>query len=483
MSEPMDKSQSGGGIAPRGESSPAVNPNDKPPSTPVVASSGALTPFGGQTSVPVETAFMNPLGMIRRGLWVIVVFVVGSVAWASLAPLESSVNAPGTIVVESHRKTIQHLEGGIVKEVLVTEGQTVAAGQPLLRLAETQAQSNYSLLQDEANALLAQEARLIAERDEASGIAFPPELLAQRSDPKVAQILAGEQNTFTTKRNTLTKQISILSQRNDENKRQIAGLQSQQDAVQKQGTLIDQEASGVEDLYKQGLSTLPRVLALRRQGADLTGQNGQISEHIAEIQLSLEENNLQMTNLRNQALTQVANDLRDVQSKKFDVLARLNAAKDVVTRLDLVAPVAGKVVNLAIHTQGAVIKPGDTVMEIVPGEDQLDVEAHVRPDQADSIQPGLSAHVSFNAYKQRRLPQITGMVQTVSADRLTDQRTGQPYFNVIVTVDRKQLEDYKEVKLMPGLPCDVAIATGTRTLMEYFLSPILDVIDKGMRER
>jgi len=481
MSGPMDdKPQSGGGLAPRNISSPA-NTNDKAPA--LAASGGALTVYGGAVALPGETAFMNPVSMIRKGLLVILVFVVGSIAWASLAPLESSVSSPGVIVVESHRKTIQHLEGGIVKDVLVTEGQTVAAGQPLLRLAEAQAQSNYNLLRDEANALIAQETRLMAERDSAPSIIFPPDLLAQKDDPKVAQILAGEQNTFLTRKATLGKQVAILEQRNDENKRQIAGLQSQQDAVQKQGTLIDQEASGVEDLYKQGLSTLPRVLALRRQGADLTGQSGQINEHIAQIELSSEENNLQMTNLRNQMLTEVANDLRDVQTKKFDVLARLNAAKDVLNRLDLVAPVAGKVVNLAIHTQGAVIRPGDTVMEIVPAEDLLDVEAHVRPDQADTIQPGMSAHVSFNAYKQRRLPQITGTVQTVSADRLVDQRTGQPYFNVVVTVDRKELEDYKDVKLMPGLPVDVAIATGTRTMMEYFLSPVLDVIQKGMRER
>jgi len=479
-----DKPKSGGSIAPRAGSSAAVSGNDNQPGLPAMAASGgALVPYGNGTAALTETAFMNPVSMIRKGLVVIVVFVVGSFGLASFAPLESAVSAPGVIVVESHRKTIQHLEGGIVKDVLVTEGQTVAAGEPLLRLAPTQAQSNYSLLQDQANALLAQEARLVAERDSAPNIVFPPDLLAQRSDPKVAQILGGEENTFLTRKNTLNKQMAILAQRNDENKRQIAGLQSQQDAVLKQGTLIEQEASGVEDLYKQGLSTLPRVLALRRQGADLTGQSGAITEHIAQIQLSSEENNLQMTNLRNQQLTEVANDLRDVQTKKFDVLARLNAAKDVVNRLDLVAPVAGKVVNLAIHTQGAVIRPGDTVMELVPAEDLLDVEAHVRPDQADTVQPGMSAHVSFNAYKQRRLPQITGTVQTVSADRLVDQRTGQPYFNVVVTVDRKELQDYKDVKLMPGLPVDVAIATGTRTLMEYFLAPVLDVIEKGMRER
>jgi HlyD family type I secretion membrane fusion protein len=471
-----------GEIAPRDVSAGAADKaRQMPVSNPAMA--GALQPYAGGADGEIETAFMNPSRLIRSGGIVILIFVVGFFGWASLAQLESAVTAPGVIVVESHRKTIQHLEGGIVKEVLVAEGDTVSAGQPLLRLEETQAESNFSLLQDQANGLMAQAARLIAERDGAARIEFPVELLAQRANPNVAAILAGEENTFLTRRNTLTKQIDILAQRNDENKRQIAGLQSQQAAVEKQGTLIEQEASGVEDLYKQGLSTLPRVLALRRQGADLTGQGGQITEHMAEIELSSEENNLQMTNLRNQALTSVANDLRDVQTKKYDVLARLNAAKDIMTRLDLVAPVSGKVVNLAIHTKGAVIKPGDTVMEIVPANDALEIEAHVRPDNADIILSGMVAHVSFNSYKQRRLPQLIGKVDTVSADRLVDQRTGQPYFNVTVTVDREALKEFSAVRLVPGLPADVAIATGTRTLMDYFLAPVLDVIAKGMREQ
>jgi HlyD family type I secretion membrane fusion protein len=431
----------------------------------------------------VDTDFMNPERIVRKGAVVTAVFVLGFFGWASFAELESSVNAPGVIVVESHRKTIQHLEGGIVKQVLVAEGERVEAGQTLMRLEESQAQSNFSVLYDQIDGWEAQEARLIAERDGAANIAFPPAMLAKRNDPKVAQTLAGEQNTFLARRNALTKQVAILSQRNEENEREVAGLQSQKDAAEKQRALIEQEASGVEDLYKRGLSTLPRVLALRRQAADLAGQSGQIAQHMAQIKLSSEENNLQATSLRNQQLTQVATDLREARAKKNDALSRLGAAKDVVSRLDLVAPVSGRVVNLAIHTRGAVIKPGDTVMEIVPANDELEIEAHLAPNDADVIVPGMTAHASFNSYKQRRLPQLIGKVDKVSADRLVDPRTGQAYFNVTVTVDSKLLKDYTAVRLVPGLPADVAIATGTRTPMDYFLAPVMDVIDKGMRER
>lgn len=468
------------GGSPLAESAAAKEKTSQPPMR--AATGGALQSSAGAGDAP-EMGFMNPTRMVRKGAFIIIVFVFGSLAWASFAELESAVTAPAVIVVETHRKTVQHLEGGIVKEILVADGDTVSLGQPLLRLEETQAQTNLSVLQDQVDALSAQEARLFAERDGAARITFPADLVARRSQAKIDEMLRGEENTFLTRKNALAKQMDILAQRNSENKSQIAGLQSQQEAVEQQGTLILQEASGVEDLYKQGLSTLPRVLALRRQAADLTGQKGQIAEHMTQLELNSEENNLQMTSLRNQQLSTVASDLREAQTKKFDALNRLNSAKDVMSRLAVLAPVSGTIVSLAIHTKGAVIKPGDTVMEIVPADDQLEIEAHVRPDDADSIQPGMEAHVSFNAYKQRRLPQLTGKVDTVSADRLVDQRTGQPYFNVTVTVERAALKDFKEVHLMPGLPVDVAIATGTRTTLDYFLAPVLDVMEKGMRER
>ena len=430
-----------------------------------------------------EIAFMNPRRTMRKGIIVSVVFVLGFLVWASFAELESAILAPGVLVVESHRKAVQHLEGGIVREIAVQEGDVVKAGQLLLQMETTQAQTSLSVLEDQADAFAAEEARLIAERDGRPKITFPAELLARRSNPKVAQALAGEENKFQTRRNTLFKQIDILSQRNGENGKQIAGLKSQQEAVEKQSELIAKEEASVSDLYKQGLSTLPRVLALQRQAADLAGQRGQLIERIAQIQLTSQENDLQIANLRNQLLSDVAKDLRDVQTKKVDVLERANGAKDVFTRLALVAPVDGKVVNLAVHTKGAVIHPGDTVLEIVPAEDALEVEAHVRPDDADSIQAGMMAHVSFSAYKQRRLPQLVGTVNVVSADRLVDQRTGQPYFNVTVTVDRKGLDDSPFLRLIPGLPVDVAIATGTRTPLDYFVAPVLDIMQKGMRER
>jgi epimerase transport system membrane fusion protein len=201
------------------------------------------------------------------------------------------------------------------------------------------------------------------------------------------------------------------------------------------------------------------------------------------VQLSSGENELQAMNVKNQYMSDVVKDLRDVQTKRFDLLDRIHAAQDVLNRLTIRAPVTGKVVGLAVHAKGAVVRPGDTIMEIVPLKDELEVEARVRPEDADSIHIGMDAHVSMSAYQRRRLPTLTGVVRTISADRLTDQRTGQPYFSVLITVDKGPLKGFTDAKLLPGLPVEVALETGERTALSYFTEPITDVFRKGMREK
>ena len=430
-----------------------------------------------------DTAFLSTRRIVGTGRLVILVFVVGFFGWAALAPLDSAIQAPGVIVVETHRKTIQHLEGGIVRRVLVGDGQTVQAGQLLMSLDDTQARASLELLQGESDALSAQQARLTAERDGLGAIAFPADLLARASDPAVAAAMRGEENAFNARRLTLTKQIAIMGQRNAENGRIVDGLQHEKEAVEKQMALIDREQASVQALYDKGLSTLPRLLALQRQAADLSGQHGQIIEKIAQTGLGSGENELQIMNLRNQQLSDVVKDLREVETHRFDLLDKIPGARDVLSRLEVRAPVSGKIVSLAVHTEGAVVRPGDTLMEIVPQKDALEVEAHVRPEDAGSVHVGMAARVNLSAYEQRRLPIISGTVNNVSADRITDQRTGQAYFAVNVTVDRTPLKDYPDARIIPGLPVDVALDTGTRTALDYFVEPITDVFRKGMRER
>jgi HlyD family type I secretion membrane fusion protein len=430
-----------------------------------------------------DKAFMATERLVRRGNLVMAVFVIGGLLWAALAPLESAIVARGEIVVKTHRKTIQHLEGGIVSDIKVTEGQQVSAGQVLIRLDETQTRANLGALQGEADAMAAQEARLITERDGKDHIDFPAFLIARKNEPSAAEAMRGEQNAFNARKTTLGQQVGILGQKGGENARLIAGLRSQQEAVRSQAALIQQEIKSVEGLYKEGLATLPRLLELKRQAADLAGQDGQLTEKIAQAQLQTGENNLQISNVQDKQYSDIVESLRDVQTKKFETLDRIHALQDTLAHTTMRAPVGGVVLNLSVHTIGAVIKPGDTVMEIVPKDDSLQVQAQLKPEDADEVHPGMPARVNLSSYKQRRLPIIEGTVDNVSADRMTDQRTGQPYFNVEVTVARDALKDYPETRLIPGMPVDVEIGTGTRTMLQYLVEPVTDVLRHGMREK
>ncbi|QUD90432.1 HlyD family type I secretion periplasmic adaptor subunit [Phenylobacterium montanum] len=438
-----------------------------------------------QDEAPVMTG--EDLGFMRTGAVIgqgriLLVFLLLAFAWAAFAPLQSAILAHGEVVVKTHRKTIQHLQGGTVKQILVSEGQVVKSGQTLMLLDDVLAKANLSVLQGQVDALTAEEARLEAERDGKSAIAFPPELMARRSDPAVAAAMAGEVNAFKVRNASLSQQIGVYGQRTAENDRTIDGMKAERVAVQKQSALIKQELNAVEGLYNQGYVPISRLLALQRQAADLDGQDGQLAGRIAQMEAGNGENRLQGITLKDQKLSDVVKDLRDVETRKFDAIDRLHAAQDTVTHTTLTAPVDGTVVGLAVHTVGAVIKPGETVMEIVPQNDTLDVSARVRPEDADRVTKGMTARINFSSYHQRRLPVITGTVETVSADRLVDEK-GQPYFAVMLSVDAKALKDYPEMRLIPGLPVEVGINTGRRTALSYLAEPITEAFRHGMKEQ
>jgi len=448
---------------------PTARPN--PPGLPTVVSDDT------------STEFMNPRRIVRRGGIIVVIFVFGFLGWGSLAPLDSAMMAPGTIVVESHRKTIQHLEGGLVQDILVTDGQAVRAGQPLIRLDDTQARASLSMLQGQADAFAAQEARLIAQRNGDKNVAFPAELLARSSDPKVADAMRGELSAFVNAQQTIAKQVDILNSRIEQNNRSVDGLRAQLKGLDTQIGLIAKETGMIKILVDRGIEALPRLLALQRTAADLGGQRGQVVEKMAQVEVSNGETELQIVNLKNQALSDVLKELRDVQTKRFDIVDRIKAARDILNRQVIVAPVEGLVVNLNIHTRGAVIRPGEPILDIVPQKDELEIEAHVRPEDIDNLHVGMSARVTLSGNQARRLPALSGTVIVVSADRLVDQHSGQAYFDAEVSVDRRVLADYPDIHLVPGMPVEVAIETGQRTALEYFFGPIRAVFRKGMRER
>lgn len=427
--------------------------------------------------------FLRTGRVIWTGGLIVALFFFGFVGWAAIAPLQSAIVAPGVVIVESHRKEIQHLEGGIVKEILVQDGQSVKAGQPLVRLDDTQAATALQQIQDEQDELTAQEARLVAERDGSPVIHFPPELLARADEPKVAQSILGEQTAFENQNASLKQQIEILNEKKAEDARAVQGFQAQIAADDTQIALIQREADAVGKMVAKGFEPTAKLLDLQRTEADIEGQRGDLVQKIAQQKLDSGGDDIQIINLKSQMLEDVIKDLRDVQSRRFDLADRVQAARDVLQRTTLVAPVDGRVVDLQVHAKGAVIRPGEPVLEVIPVHDQLEIEAKLRPQDADEVHVGMSAKVDLSAYKARRLPLLTGTVTYVSPDSLEDQHTGQPYFLAHVSVDRSILRHQPDARFIPGMPVQVEIQTGSHTALSYFLEPIRDVMRTGMREK
>lgn len=445
---------------------------------------------GAEIALPTRAADSRPLkvnygGTIFAGWLMILVAFGGFAAWSVYAPLAEAVLAQGTVVVEGSRKTVQHLEGGIVHQILVADGDHVKAGQVLLRLDDSQVKADLALLQGNYDEAQAQQARLIAERDGASSIAFPADLLARAGAAEVQAALSGQRGIFQSRRNTLDGQISILDNRISQSKAEISGLQLQQHSKERQEALINQELGGLRSLHAKGYASGSQVLAFERQAASLEGERGQVMAQIATVQESIGEANLQILQLRKTFLEQTEKDLRDTEAKVYDLAQRLRATRDHLARMTVHAPVAGVVVGMKVHTIGGVIPPGGTILDIVPSDDRLIVQAAIRPDDIDGIRPGLPATIRFSAFNRNMTdmtPTIDGKVIFVSADRLVDPRSGAPYYNVRVKVTAKGHQELGDLKLLPGMPAEVIVKKGEHTLLQYLTSPLSDTLAKAFSE-
>jgi HlyD family type I secretion membrane fusion protein len=430
--------------------------------------------------VPLRPKIGAPLA---AGALLLGVFFAGFGGWAALAPLSSATVAEGVIRVETHRKTVQHLEGGIVREILVNEGDKVTAGQVLMRLDKTQSSTTVSVLQDQQDALLALQARLEAERDGLNAIEFPAELLGRQSDPKVATVIDGQKKIFESRRQSLQAQLGILSQRVDQLGSEIAGHKAQLASANEQIQLTQEEIATVTDLLNRGLERKPRLLALQRQQSYLEGSRGEQLGAIAKAQQEIGEAKLQSADLLDKRSSEIALELRDTQSRLLEARQKLGAAVDVDNRMEVVAPVSGRVVDLKVHTLGGVVRPGDALLDIVPQSDELVVEARVRPVDIDAVHAGLPAQVALTAYKQRTTPRLDGRLVTVSADALTDETRHLSYYSAEIHIDSSELAKLSGVQLYPGMPAEVMIVTGERTLLQYFIQPVLDSFHRAFREQ
>lgn len=426
---------------------------------------------------------MGYTGTLRFGLVVIVIFVFGFGSWAALAPLESAAIAPGEIVVEGDRRTVEHLEGGIVGKILVRDGDVVVAGEPVILLDATQAQASVGVLTTRLTYAAALEARLVAQRDGEAELDVP-EWLEERagSDPEVRKVIEAQRNIVRSRDETIQSQLAILENRKDQFGEEIIGLQSEVEAIDQELIHIRAELRDISQLVGKNLAPRARLYSLQRQEAEILGRRGRIIAQIARARQSIAEADLQATRMTTEAVEEAIRELRDVQGEIADLQERLSAARDVLRRTEIVAPVDGVVVNMQVHTENSIITRGDVLMEIVPlGEGRV-IHARIDPIDIDVVRAGLPANIRLTAFNARTTPELRGKVVTISADRLIDQNSGLSYYDARIRIDESELSKISNLNLAPGMPVEVMITTGETTLLNYLVQPFTDLMRRGISE-
>lgn len=418
----------------------------------------------------------------RSGIALIVVFLGGFVAWGMTVPLAGGSVAPGVISPDGNRRTVQHLEGGIIAVLSVRDGDRVAAGQPLVTLESLQARTVFNSLLNQYQTLLAMQARLRAEQADQQEVVFPAELL-EAPHAGLQVILDGQRHMMETRRATQTAKRSVLRQRIEQSQEQIHALQAQVDSALRQQELIADELQGKEDLLRRGLVPRPEVLRLQRAQAEILGRWGEYVATIARTRQVIGETELQIIQSDAERADQIAGQLDTVRAELAGVMERLQSSRDILARTVVTAPISGRIVDLRFRTVEGVIRPGEAILDIVPDEEVLLIDAHVPPMDIDVVHAGLPAEIRLTAYSSRGLPRITGAVRTVSADRLVDAATGQPYYLARVEVSREELARLgPAILLVPGMPTEVLIVRAERTMVDYLLEPLRMAFRRSFRE-
>jgi HlyD family secretion protein len=417
------------------------------------------------------------------GLAVVVILAGGFGGWASTAEISGALIAPGSIVVESNLKKVQHPTGGVVGEVLAHDGDIVKAGQVVVRLDDTVTKASLAIVTKTLDGLWARAARLEAEQRGLDKIVFPRMLLDRANDPDVSNIMASESKLFDVRTNGRTGQKAQLRERITQLNEEIAGLTAQEKAKDQEIALVEKELAGVRQLYAQHLVQMSRLTTLERDAARLNGERAQFIAARAQSKGKITETELQIIQVDKDMVSEVSKDLRETNDKIGEFVERKITAEDQLRRTDIRAPQDGVVEQSTVHTVGGVITAGDTLMLIVPQTDDLQVEAKVNPQDIDKLQIGQKTLLRMSAFNQRTTPELNGVVTRVSPDVTTDQRSGQSYYTIRVSMPREEVARLGDVKLIPGMPVEAFVQTGDRTMLSYLLKPLHDQLMRAFRER
>jgi len=441
---------------------------------------------GAETRIPAAGPETRLAGVTRGsrlvGYGVAALFFLGLGTWAASVPLAGASVAPGVVSPDGYRKTVQHLEGGIIRSIHVRQGDLVRRGDPLLTLQDTRAVAEFREVRERIMHLRAAEARLSAEEVGAPAVTYPPDLRPEDSAARTA--MEGQTALFEGRRATRLGRERILTQRVAQLREEIRGLEEIIAAQQDKLDLIGTEIGNVQVLYDKGLARLPRLLELQREQADIRAQIASNRASIARNEQKIGETELERLTLRQQDKEKVSEELTRVRTDLAALTSQLPSRADVLDRTQVRAPIDGRVMNVRVTTEaGGVIGPGEPILDIVPLDSGVVIDARVKPVDIDTVEPGMTARVILTAYRQRSMPQIDGRLRSISGDRLVDDKTGEPYFLARVEVDPADLKTAGEdIRLLPGMPAEVMILTGERTMVDYLLQPLTESITRSFRE-
>ncbi|PWC80860.1 type I secretion membrane fusion protein [Azospirillum sp. TSH100] len=432
-------------------------------------------------AVPAEPSLR---GTALAGALAVLAGFGGFLTWGFAASLDSAALAAGTVMVESHRKTVSHLEGGILRDLLVKDGDLVRAGQVLLRMDSTQSQAIVAQLQGQYWTALARLGRLRAEQSDAPKSLFADELVkAARDNPVAAEAMAVEDGLFRSRHDSYEAQLGIQRRQISQLRDEIVALESQRVATADRLRYTQDELRVVQGLLAKGYERKPRLLELQRNVADSEGRLGELMANKSKAEQAIAAAELTMINIGNTRRSEVSTDLQAAQASVADLSERLRSADDVLLRQAVTAPQAGRVTGLKFFTSGGVIPAGAGILDIVPQDDAMIVEARVSPHDVQNVEVGSKAMVKLTGYRQRAVPPVAGQVVSLSADQLEDERTGTYYFAARVSMDVAELKALPNVELHPGMPAEVMIHGHARRAIDYFLTPLTDGLQRAFREK
>lgn len=422
---------------------------------------------------------------IRRLGYALVIIVFGFFGvWSYFAPLGSAVLAPGSVTVEGYRKTVQHLEGGIVKALHIRDGDNVKKGQTLVELDDTSTSAQLETLRGQLFSALAREARLTAERDGKTSVTYPAELTEASNEPRVQENVRVQDQSFAVRKQSRNGEISILKEQRQQLLAKIEGIKAQRASRSSLSASLNKELTDFRAMLKEGYVEKQKVNELERRLAESEGQKGDYEASIATAQTQISEISLKILQIEKDFQREVVEELSKVQTEVTELHEKTQWLKDTVERTIIKAPESGMILGLAVHTIGAVIPPGGHLLDIIPQQEELIVEAQVSPIDIDRVHIGQKTEVRFSAFKSSKTLKINGKLLTISADRLTDEQNQTSYYLARVKVDQEGLEDLRknDLILVPGMPAEVLINTGDRTFFEYLLKPLSNIFARSFNE-